>query len=396
MLPITEAFKYDYDGSEIVFGRGCIDRIGEKLETIGFERAMIICGSHVGANEALMGPLKSGLDDSLVGVFDGTTPDKTIGNVFDAIEMAEELDPDVVVGVGGGSAIDVARQTGVFQADGRSIGTIRSEAESGTLEGPDPDGDVLPAVVVPTTFAGADLSDSGSIEVLPVDESPTDQPIRIRGTNMPRKLFYDPNLFETTPSGALAGSAMNGFNKGLETIYGSEANPVTTSTSMHGLRLLDEGFTCLGEGDPAAMERAVIGMILVQFKRKTSIIHAFGHGFSRRYTLQQGRIHAVMAPHVLEYLFSKINLQRQLLAEAFGIDTESRSDKEVADDITASVIHVRDSFDLPKHLREIDPIDEEDFPDIAEFIINDSPMARAPNDLKPTTEEIEAVLHEAW
>lgn len=394
MLQTTKTFEYDYDGSEIVFGRGCIDRIGKKLHAAGFEKAMIVCGSHVGANDALMGPLKEGLGDRLVGVFDGTTPDKTIEDVFGAIEAAEELDPDVVVGVGGGSSLDVARQMGLFRADGQSLSEIRSAADAGHLEGPDPDGDVLPAVVIPTTFAGADLSNGGSIEVIAADESPTGQPIRAKGSNMPRKLFYDPNLYETTPAGALAGSAMNGFNKGIETIYGRDADPVTDSTSMHGLSLLSEGFPHLD--NPVAMDRAVVGMILVQFQRKTSIIHAFGHGFSRRYTLQQGKIHAILAPHVLDYLFSKIDLRRKLLAEAFDVDHESLAEDEVANAIVESVTHVRDSFDLPTRLREIEPVDKADFPEIAEFIMDDTSMNQAPEDLQPTADEIESVLHEAW
>jgi alcohol dehydrogenase len=396
MLPITESFGYDYDGSEIVFGRGCIDRIGEKLTAAGFERAMVVCGSNVGANEALMGPLKDGLGDTLVGVFDGTTPDKTIEDVFGAIEAAEAFDPDVVVGVGGGSGLDIARQLGVFRADGRSLSVIRAAAESGDLAGLEPEGDVLPAVVVPTTFAGADLSDGGSIEVVAATESPTGQPIRAKGSNMPAKLFYDPDLYETTPASALAGSAMNGFNKGIETIYGRDADPVTDATSMHGLRLLREAFPRLGEGNPAAMDRAVVGMLLVQFQRKTSIIHAFGHGFSRRYTLQQGTIHAVLAPHVLEYLFSKIDLRRALLAEAFDVDRDAMSGEAVAEAVVAAVTEVRNSFDLPTKLREIDPVESEDFPEIAEFILADSSMDQAPRDLQPTADEIESVLHAAW
>lgn len=396
MLPITESFEYDYDGSEILFGRGCIDRIGEKLAAAGFERAMIVCGSNVGANEALMGPLKDGLGDRLVGVFDGTTPDKTIEDVFSAIEAAEAFDPDVVVGVGGGSGLDIARQLGVFRADGRSLSVIRTAAESGDLAGPDPEGDVLPAVVVPTTFAGADLSDGGSIEVIAAAESPTGQPIRAKGSNMPAKLFYDPDLYETTPASALAGSAMNGFNKGIETIYGRDADPVTTATSMHGLRLLSEAFPRLGEGNPAAMDRAIVGMLLVQFQRKTSIIHAFGHGFSRRYTLQQGTIHAVLAPHVLEYLFSKIDLRRALLAKAFDVDRDAMSCEAVAEAVVAAVTEVRNSFDLPTKLREIDPVESEDFPEIGEFILADSSMDQAPRDLQLTADEIESVLHAAW
>lgn len=213
---------------------------------------------------------------------------------------------------------------------------------------------------------------------------------------MPARLFYDPDLYETTPVSALAGSAMNGFNKGIETIYGRDADPVTTATSMHGLRLLREAFPRLGEGNPAAMDRAVVGMLLVQFQRKTSIIHAFGHGFSRRYTLQQGTIHAVLAPHVLEYLFSKIDLRRALLAEAFDVDRDAMSGEAFAEAVVAAVIEVRNSFDLPTKLREIDPVESEDFPEIGEFILADSSMDQAPRDLQLTADEIESVLHAAW
>jgi len=203
MLPITESFGYDYDGSEIVFGRGCIDRIGEKPTAAGFERAMVVCGSNVGANEALMGPLKDGLGDTLVGVFDGTTPDKTIEDVFGAIEAAEAFDPDVVVGVGGGSGLDIARQLGVFRADGRSFTLCNSRrGRVGDLAGLEPEGTYSQlSSSRRRSPAQTDLG-RGSIEVVAATESPTGQPIRAKGSNMPAKLFYDPDLYETTPASA--------------------------------------------------------------------------------------------------------------------------------------------------------------------------------------------------
>jgi len=143
------------------------------------------------------------------------------------------------------------------------------------------------------------------------------------------------------------------------------------------------------------MDRAVVGMLLVQFQRKTSIIHAFGHGFSRRYTLQQGTIHAVLAPHVLEYLFEDRS-PPGLLAEAFDVDRDAMSGEAVAEAVVAAVTEVRNSFDLPTKLREIDPVESEDFPEIAEFILADSSMDQAPRDLQPTADEIESVLHAAW
>jgi len=117
-------------------------------------------------------------------------------------------------------------------------------------------------------------------------------------------MIYDPDLFETTPMSALAGSSMNGFDKGLETIYSSHATPITDATAMRGLQLLRESLPNLDGNNPTEMERAVIGIILVQFERRGSIIHAIGHGFSRRYPVQQGIVHAIVAPHALRYATS--------------------------------------------------------------------------------------------
>jgi len=181
--------------------------------------------------------------------------------------------------------------------------------------------------VVPTTFAGADLSSGGSVTVLEAEESPTAQPIRTGGSVRPIAMIYDPDLFETTPMSALAGSSMNGFDKGLETIYSSHATPITDATAMRGLQLLRESLPNLDGNNPTEMERAVIGIILVQFERRGSIIHTIGHGFSRRYPVQQGIVHAIVAPHALRYLFQNVDGRRRQLAQAFDVGEEAPDDE---------------------------------------------------------------------
>ena len=395
MLPQTGPFEFDYFGSDIVYGRGRVGELGDRLNEYGYGRALVVCGSNVGANEALMGPLRNGLYDCLVGVFDETTPAKSVETVYDGIAAMDETDPDVIVGVGGGSSLDIARQMSVFAADGRSLASLRTAAREGDVDSPNPAAPLTPVVVVPTTFAGADLSSGGSIEVLSPDESPTAQPVRASGSLTPDAVVYDPDLFETTPMGALAGSAMNGFDKGLETIYSPDATPITDSTSVHGVRLLSAAFPRLGTGDPGAMESAVQGILLVQFQRKASIIHAVGHGFARRYPVQQGLIHATVAPHVLRYVLNEVDARRELLAEAFGIDTRA-SDGKLAEAIVEAVTEVRDSFDLPTRLRDYDPIRREDFQAVAEFTLEDALMQRAPAGLDPTVKDLEGVFDAAW
>ena len=407
MLPIADDFEYEYCGCDIVYGRGCVDRLGEYLADRGLERALVVCGSNVGSNDDLMGPIEEGLGDRLVGVFDGTTPDKRAESAFEVIDTLRDRDADALVGVGGGSSLDIARQASAFAADGRSLADLRAEARDGEVDSPDadrdPDDERPPVVVIPTTFAGADVSAGGSVEVLPADESPTGQPVSARRSAMPVADFADPELFETTPASALAGSAMNGFDKGIETPYARDADPVSDATAVHGLRLLTDALPrVVGEGaggteasDPEAMDRAVVGSLLVQLDRKVSVVHAFGHGFARRYDVQQGAVHAAVVPHVLRYLFSEVDASRDLLATGLGVDPDGRDD-EVAEAVVERVAELRDALGAPARLRDLPETRSEDLPAIAEFVVDDPPMARAPSGLEPSAEDIEAVLRDAW
>lgn len=394
MIPITNSFEFVYVGCQIVFGRGCVETLEKHLAERGLTRGLVVCGTNVGANEDVMGPVKRGLGDRLVNIFDETTPAKSAETVYDGIEMMHELDPDFILGIGGGSSLDTARQMSAFAADGRPLSEFRSAAREGNILSVDTENTPTSVITVPTTFAGADLSAGGSIEFLPAEESPTGQPIRISGSVMPEITVYDPNLFETTPMSSLAGSAMNGFNKGLETIYARDATPISDATAVHGLRLLREGFPNLTDS-PDAFDRAVVGVLLVQLKRQLTVIHAFGHGFARRYPVQQGVIHAILVPHVLRYIFHKLDGQRALIAEALDIDT-SGSETDVANEIIEAIISVRDIFDLPTRIRDVESVNEEDIPAIAEFILTDDAIDRAPAALDPSTEEIEEVLRNAW
>ncbi len=396
MLPVTESFRFDYFGSEIVYGRECISELDSYLAEHGFNDALVICGTNVGANEQLMEPLRDGLGDRLAGVFDGTTPAKTAETVYDGIDVMREVDPDVLVGIGGGSSLDTARQMSAFAADGRPLSYFKESARDGEAHPPEPDEPQTPVIVIPTTFAGADISNSGSIVFLTAEESPTGQPIRLRGPVDPTAMVYDPDLFETTPLAPLSRSAMNGFNKAVETVYAKRATPITDATAVHALRHLHTGFKHLKEDNPLAMEQAVVGMILAQFRRQVSIIHSFGHGFSARYPIQQGVVHAIVAPHVLRYVFENSSGRQELLAAGFDIDPATLDADELTDAIIHEVVAVRDSFDLPTQLRTIGAADREDIAALAEFILDDYLMENAPTDLDPTQEEIESVLREAW
>jgi alcohol dehydrogenase class IV len=395
MLPDLELFEFEHSDCQILYGRGVVDQLETRLEERGFESAVLVCGSNVGANETLMDPVLDGIGDLTVTVFDETTPEKTASTLYDAIDLINDRNPDVLIGLGGGSSLDIARQTCVFDSDGRSLAELRESAMKGTLEPHEANDMTTPVIVVPTTFAGACLSGYGSIEILAPEESPSGQPVRLMGPHMPILAVYDPNLFETTPVNVLTNSLINGFDKGIEAMYAPDANPVSLATAGQGIELFSTASEGLRDGEPAAMNRAVNGLILCQVERRMSVIHSFAHGFARRYSLQQGRVHAVFAPYILEYIFDRINGRRQFLAESLGLPAELGS-AATADAIIAEVGQIRDNFGLPSRLREIDVIERRDFHALAESISGDSLMAGAPEGINFSVEVIKGILEDTW
>ncbi|RKD97715.1 iron-containing alcohol dehydrogenase family protein [Halopiger aswanensis] len=401
------AFRFEYHPATIRFGDGCVADLEDELERLGLERALVVCGSTVGDTPVVIEPVKSGLGDRLAGVFDETTTKKRLSTALDGVARAEAENADALVALGGGSSLDVATVMSVLAARDASSAAVAEEfEETGTIAVPD-DAALLPVVTVPTTLAGADLSQVAGVTAAP-DSSPVEAEIGGGISDprlMPEAAFYDPELVATTPDSVLAGSAMNGFDKGVETLYAANATTITDATARHGLEKLADGLRAFGDGDrdTETFETILEGLVLVQYGvsrpegTTLSIIHAFGHGLTRTYDVQQGAAHAVVAPHVLEYLFERedagaIDARSGLLANALGVDNAADHGAAVVEAVT----EIRDALELPAKLRNVDGPQPEAFDKVAEDVLADGFMENAPPGLEPSRAAIEDILEAAW
>ncbi len=406
-----DPFEFEFRPGLINFGRGALSTLDSVLADSGCERGLVVCGENVSANTALMEQVHDGLADRHVGTFTGTTPEKRLSEAVAAARRADELGADVLVPVGGGSSLDVATVASAIRADDRGLDAVRNEVrETGGISLPGDRRNLTPLVPIPTTFAGADLSVVAGITVDLGEELVS---TGVGGEElMPAALVYDPAAFETTPASVLAGSAMNGFDKGLEAIYARDATPITDATAVRGLRLLRSALPSLFEGNGgksqtgsetvarAAMGRAVAGVILVQFgvstpdRLKLNVIHAFGHGCRDAFGIQQGLAHAVLAPHVLRAILSRCDARRSVLAEGLGVDLASVDD--VADRIVGEVERVRDGLGVPTRLRDLDGTSRDALTEAVEITVQDGLMAFAPPGLELSSADIHDVFEAAW
>jgi alcohol dehydrogenase class IV len=396
-------FRFEYDPGVIRHGRGCVADLDSELARQGCERGLVVCGQTVGTTPAVIDPVRDGLGDALAGVFAETTPDKRLATAVDGAERLAETEADAIVALGGGSSLDVAKAISAIAASDEGPETLAEQFEaSGLLPVPD---DPVPIIAIPTTLAGADISILGGLSATP-NSGLVSEVVGggiMSPALMPTALFYDANLVETTPREILAASAMNGFDKGIETLYACNGTPITDATAMRGTRLLWDALPTLSdEPESWATDEILQGIVLVQYGisrpdgTTLSLIHAFGHALTVHSDVQQGAAHAIVAPHALRYLFEHVDGRRELLAEAFAIDTDALSRRETAEAIVEEVAAVRDALGLPSQLRSIDDLDRDDLDAIAQSTIDDSLMANVPPGLDATADEIEAVLADAW
>jgi alcohol dehydrogenase len=397
-------FEFAYRPGAIACYPGCVTDLGSACERHGWERALVVCGTTVGSTPAVMDPVREGLGDRLTGVFDETTPEKYLGTAVEGVRRARAVDADVLVAVGGGSSLDVAKVMATLTThdDPEGVGERAIDEASLALAADEP----LPIVAVPTTLAGADLSTVAGVTFAHGPDA-ADPPSGGVGDArlMPAAIRYDADLFRTTPTSVLTASAMNGFDKGVEALYTRNSTPVTDGTAARGLRLLRAGLPTLREDhdtDPDRLDDVLAGIVCVQYgvsepgASKLSIIHAFGHGFSRNTEAHQGVVHGIVAPHVLRYLFEAVDGRRDLLAEALGVAVDGADADATAEAVVDAVADVRDDLGLPTRLRTIDGLARSDLDGVAERIVDDPLMATVPAGLDPTVADVRDVLDAAW
>jgi alcohol dehydrogenase class IV len=400
----TPPFAFDYDPGAIHYGRGCIADIGDAFAERDHDTALVVCGSNVAANADLMDAVGDGLGDRLAEVFAGTTPDKRLREAARAVERAEDLAADAFVPVGGGSSLDVATVASVLRARDLSLDDARAEvAKTGGIAAPADPATLTPLFPVPTTLAGADLSVIAGIAA-EVDDGDGGTEVVSTGVGgadlMPAALFYDPALFETTPEGVLAGSAMNGLDKAIESLYAGTRTAVTDATAARAVRLLADGLPEM-TNDEAAMDRTVTGIVLAQYgisrpgDMTINVIHAFGHGLRDAFGIQQGLAHAAVAPHALRAL-ADAGVDLSLVAAAFDVDGGGEVERGDAEAAIAEVERVRDALDLPASLSAIDGIDANGLDEAARVTADDSLLSYAPEGYELSEADARAVLDAAF
>lgn len=209
----------------ISFGPGRAAEVPGLVAALG-TRVLIVTGSHPERYASVLGPVQ-GRSRAAAVVPVGGEPD--VEDARAAARAGRDIGADVVLGIGGGSALDLAKVAAVLLATGGDpLDHIEVVGRGVPIQVPP-----LPVVAVPTTSGtGAEVTANA---VLAVREHGLKASLR-HPLMVPRHAMVDPELTLACPPAVTAAAGMDALTQCLEPYVSRKANPVTDAWAQAGLR----------------------------------------------------------------------------------------------------------------------------------------------------------------
>lgn len=279
-----------------------------------------------------------------------------------AREAAAEAGVEVIVCVGGGSAVGLAKAVAL---------TTR-----------------LPVIAVPTTYAGSEATPVWGL---------TDHRHKTTGVDpvvLPRTVVYDSDLTRSLPVDLSVASGFNGLAHCVDSMWAPGSNPINQALALEGVRALAEGLPRV-VGDPQGTpgrDQCLYGAYLsaTAFASAGSgLHHKICHVLGGTFGLPHAQTHAIVLPQVLAFNAPAVPDVARRLADAFGGRPGPDDGAAAASDALAALA---ESVGAPRALRDVGlPFDA--IPEAAERVAAAAPPA---NPRPVTTRAIETLLRAAW
>ncbi|MDT8895860.1 iron-containing alcohol dehydrogenase [Halomonas sp. I1] len=262
-------------------GVGALSRLPELCQAHGASSALIVTDAGIAAT-GLVDRLASLLDEELtVTRFIAPAGEPTLATVDAGAEAARQLDSPLVIGLGGGTALDIAK---LVAALATSPGTMADY-----LLARRPWWGRLPAVMIPTT------SGTGS-EVTRTSVVADDQGRKQWAWGdelLPEAVLLDPELTRTLPAPLTAATGLDAFVHALEATSGQGRHVIIEASALQAMRLIGQALprAVADPGDLAARQQMQVAACLAGQSIDnggTGLGHNIGHALGSLYHLPHG------------------------------------------------------------------------------------------------------------
>ncbi|MDB6094863.1 MAG: iron-containing alcohol dehydrogenase [Verrucomicrobia bacterium] len=342
--------------SRVYFGPNCTLEYADIFARAGKARLFVVSGRHASDRAA---PLIAAWQahGATVEIWNEVSREPEIALFEQALAAARVFQPDAVVGLGGGSALDVAKLVAAL-ADGAQsvhevfgIGLLRARAKF--------------LVCIPTTAGtGSEVSPNAILH----DEAQKTKRAVISPHLVPDVAYEDPALTLTVPSAVTATTGIDALTHCIEAYANRNARPLVDMFALEGIRRIGRSIeTAVKNGsDLAARSDLMLGAYcggMCLGPVNTAAVHALSYPLGGTYRLAHGLANSLLMPAVLRFNLAAMPARYAEIARALGVAT-SGSDLADAETGLARLVEISRSCGIPQRLRDV-AVPEADLPRLA-------------------------------
>lgn len=318
-----------HQAGRVIAGAGSLARLPELVAERGARRILLICGRHVLADGRVQ-PVLQTLADAGVAVtlIDRTPPEPAVADVeavlAESRAAAGEGQTDLVVGLGGGSAIDVAKAVAVLLAQPVTLDQL--------LTGTPVPGRGLATVLIPTTAGTGAEATPNSIILVP------ERALKIGIVSphlLPDAVILDPLLTLGLPPAVTASTGMDALAHVIECYTSKKGNAFSDLYALEGIRLIARSIRrAFTDGQDADARQDMLmgaywgGMCIAT--SSTTAVHALAYPLGGTFHVPHGLSNAMLLPAVMD--FNRVGNEARFaaMARAMGLDVAGLTDAEAS------------------------------------------------------------------
>jgi maleylacetate reductase len=265
------AFVYNGLPAHVIFGSGTLSQLEAEIDRLGIKRILVLATPRQRADAERTA---ARLGAKAAGVFAEAAMHTPVDVTEQAMTAATALKADGTLAIGGGST------TGL----GKAI-ALRTD---------------LPQIVVPTTYAGSEMTPI-------LGETRDSVKTTVRNPKvLPETVIYDVDLTMSLPAGLSGTSGINAIAHAVEALYAQDRNPVISLTAEEGIRALAKALPTItgAPNDREARTGALYGAWLCGMCLGSvgmALHHKLCHTLGGSFDLPHAETHTVLLPHAVAY-----------------------------------------------------------------------------------------------
>ena len=296
----------------IVFGNGCAPQCAEFLAQRGVRRALLVSSTSVlPLLEAVTDALKKSNVAIVLSVMVDCEPTQKL---FEGILQAARTEKiDGVLGIGGGSVIDVAKLVAALARGQQTVPEIFGTNLLADRQ--------LTLVCLPTTAGtGAEVSPNAIL----LDESDELKKGVVSPYLVADAAYIDPLLTLTVPPAVTAATGLDALTHCIEAYANKFAHPLVDTYALQGVKLIAKNLArAVGNGNDIEARAALsLGSLyggLCLGPVNTAAVHALAYPLGGRFRIAHGVSNALLLPHVLRFNFSAAPERYAEISVALGV-----------------------------------------------------------------------------